>query len=943
MDKVISYNFGCDIIPELADYILTNYKNPENDYTRIGVVFGGKRPALFLKRELARKLNSAFYPPRCFSIEEFLNYLISKKEIFRYGNDLEFCYWLYQLCKEKSPQILNGREKFYQFLPWAREILSFLEILDMEDVDNSSLLKVKLSAEIGYEVPRDINEILKSIVALRDEFHRKIEEKKLYPRGYTYLKASRLISEIDFLEFEIIVFCGFFYLHNTEIKIVKKILHTDKGMLILQTDNRSWPVLKKLEAELEISLTFSDPASDNSSISILRGFDIHSQAGLVREILKNEEIDYNHTVIVLPQEESLLPLLSELSSIVNDFNVSLGYPLKRSTIFSLLNTIFKAQLSKGDDGYYTRDYLRVLTHPLIKNLNFTGNPAITRILVHKVEEFLTGIEKGEISGSLFATLDEIENFQPLYLVAQGALNRIGILITPEELAEMLKELHRLGFRIWEQLSNFEQLASALEMFLDAILHKSMIEKSPLDVRAMEKIYELKDALKTMDFKHEIFPQDELFKIFNDKLENESISFLGSPLKGLQILGLYETRALSFRNVIVIDVNESVLPKLKVYEPLIPRQIMLELGLNRLEVEEEIQRYHFRRLIKSARQVYLIYDDRPDKERSRFIEEIIWEEERKQGKLNVISQPRGAYRVEVGGGKYEVEKSDLILKGLREFVFSPSSIDVYLNCPLQFYYQYLLNLEEKEDLLQEPQAVDIGRFLHKLLEESFLEFVDRKPKISRKFREKFFKEFETRFREDYARRLGPEAFLVEYIMKYRLQRFLDNEQKRSGEIEKILSLEQELVGKIRFRSGEVKFKCIIDRLEQLTDGTLLIIDYKTGGSAEPPHRLSGLQEMELSREDIRKRIHSFQLPIYYHFIKEKYPQYRINAALYSLRNTEMSQLFRKEDYGREDEVIDYCFQSLEFIISEILSPEIPFTPDTSNPRICRNCPYTYLCK
>ena len=944
MDRIITHNFDCDIIQELTDYILKHHRNSKNDYTKVAVVFGGKRPALFLKRTLAEKLKSSYYPPQCFSVEEFINYLISKKEIFTYGNDLEICYWLYEIGKEKAPQILAGREKFHQFLPWAREILSFIQELDMEDVDEDFLLKVKLSAEIGYEVPENINELLKSIVMLREEFHRKLEEKKSFTRGYTYLKAAQLVSEIDLSEFEVIIFCGFFYLHKTELKIFRELLYRDKAVLIFQCDEHSWPVLKKLEKELSISIIPARPAKRKPEVVILRGFDIHSQAGLVREILKTNRINYNQTVIVLPRAESLLPLLSELSPVLEDFNVSLGYPLTRSTICSLLNIIFKTQLTKGEDGYYTRDYLRVLTHPLIKNLDITGDPRVTRILVHKIEEFLLGIEEDEISGSLFITLEEIENFDLLYLRAQSALNHIGILISPENLEYVLKQLHIIGFGLWEGLVNFEQFADSVERFLDTILNRSMIEKSPLDVRAMEEIYRIKDELKIVDFKKEKFPQEELFKIFNNKLENEVISFSGSPLKGLQILGLYETRALSFENVIIMDVNEGVLPKLRVYEPLIPRQIMLELGLNRLEVEEEIQRYHFQRLVKSARSVYLIYDDRPDKEKSRFIEEIIWEEEKKQRKLNVLSQPRAAYRVEVLEKKREVEKSDFILQGLQRFTFSPTSIDTYLDCPLQFYYQYLLKLEEKEDLLEEPQAVDIGRFLHKFLEDSFAEFIGKAPRITKRFRNRFLKEFEHRFRTEYARRMGAEAFLVEYIMRYRLQQFLDNEEKRSIDIKKIISLEDDtLGGKIGFERGEFSFICKIDRLEELKDGTLLIIDYKTGNSANPPQKLVKLQEMEMNREDIRRRINSFQLPLYYYFVKERYPRYRVNAVLYSLKNMQISQLFKEKDRGSEEEVINYCLKALEFIISEILNPAVPFVPDDSDPRICRNCSYFYLCR
>ncbi len=944
MDRVIVYNFDHDIIQALADYILQKSRKSSNDFSRVAVVFGGKRPALFLKKKLAKKMKNSFYPPQCFSIEEFVNYLVSKKESFSIATDLELCYWLYQISKEKIPHILSTREKFYQFLPWAREILSFIQELDKERVDNDTLIKIEASAEIGYEVPENINVLLESIGTLRKEFHHRMEDKRSFSWGYVHLKASQLISELEFSEFDDIIFCGFYYLHKTELDILRTLMHRGKAVLIFQKDEESWPVLEKLWKELSFPITPITKLKNKPRISILQGFDIHSQAGLVREIITRDKLNFNETVIVLPQAQSLLPLLSELSPVLTDFNVSLGYPVNRSTISSLIKTIFKTQMTKNEEKYYTRDYLKVITHPLIKNLKIYDDPAVARILVHKIEELLLGIEESDFSGSIFISLDEIEKFRLLYPRVQTALNRIGITIEPEKLEEVLKELHRVAFRIWEGLINLEQLALVLDEFLRVILKKSMIHKSPLDTRVIEKIYEIKNELETMDFKKEIFPQDELFKIFIDKLENEMVSFLGSPLKGLQILGLYETRALSFKNVIIIDVNETVLPKLRVYEPLIPRQIMLELGLNRLEVEEEIQRYHFRRLIKSARSVYLIYDDRPDKERSRFIEEIIWEEERLQKKLNVVTQLRAGYQVEVREKKAEIEKSEFIIQGLRKFSFSPSSLDIYLNCPLQFYYQYLLKVKENENLLEEPQAVDIGRFLHKLLEDSFAEFIGTKPKITKKFKEKFFKEFESRFEHEYQRRMGTEAFLVKYIMEHRLQRFLDNEHRRSEEIKRIISLEDDSIGgKIKFEIGSFDFTCKIDRLEELQDGSLLIIDYKTGGSISAPQRLSKLQEMEMTREQIKKRIHSFQLPLYYYFVKKRFPDRRINAALYSLRNTEFTQLFKKEDIGNEQKVINICLKALEFIISEILNPAVPFVPDDSDPRICRNCSYFYLCK
>src|ERR1035437_6122012 len=134
------------------------------------------------------------------------------------------------------------------------------------------------------------------------------------------------------------------------------------------------------------------------------------------------------------------------------------------------------------------------------------------------------------------------------------------------------------------------------------------------------LQEVCDELAACAFATEIFESRDLFKVLEERLSSQMVAFSGSPLRGLQILGLFETRGLNFKNVIVVDVNEGLLPSLNIYEPLIPREVMIKLNLDRLELEEEIQRYGFMRLISAAENTHLIYQQNSDRIRSRFIEE-----------------------------------------------------------------------------------------------------------------------------------------------------------------------------------------------------------------------------------------------------------------------------------------------------------------------------------
>jgi hypothetical protein len=683
---------------------------------------------------------------------------------------------------------------------------------------------------------------------------------------------------------------------------------------------------------------------------IYKGFDSHSQVGLVREILNHEIIkkgrNLNKTLILLPDANNLIPLLSEISLQLKEFNVSMGYPLKRSSLFSLFQYIFEAQLRRKDGAYYSRDYLKVILHPIIKNLLLDSHPATTRILMHKIEELLRGMIETPLAGSLFVKLEDIEKQEELYRAALNSLASQQINFTEPDLRHLLKDVHQLSFGIWEEIENFASFISSLEDFSEVILYKSFALDFPLNAKIIERIYQIFDELKEAEFKDQPFTQEELFKIFTSKLEDERIAFSGSALKGLQVLGLLETRSLSFENVIVMDTNEGVLPKIRVYEPLIPRQVMKNLGLKQLNQEEEIERYHFMRLINAAKNVHFVYDDNPEKERSRFIEEIVWQRQKEKKELSVLKEWRARFAVNVAEKKkMSAGKNRQTLDYLKnDFVYSASSLDTYLACPLQFYYQYVLRLKEKESLLGEPETQDVGIFIHKLLEDAFREFLGKKPLIDRDFEKKFFELFHKRFAEDLRKRTGAQGFMIEDVMEYRLRRFLDDERERP--VKKILSLE-ERVDRIRMdlAGRSLLFGWRIDRVDLLEDDSLLVLDYKTGASTGAPQGLKKLEEMmlELSRQSIKETVNSFQLPLYYYFAGKKFKDKPLNAKLYFISTLNFTDFIKKKDSPSAPKVMECCFKALEYLIGELLNPGVDFEADDTDENICKYCAFFGLCK
>jgi len=937
MEKIITLNFGENFIERCADFILD--QSSGNDLSRTAVVFGGKRPALFLRRALARKIKMPFYPPRLFSMDEFISEIAGKGSDLRRLSDLDAAFLIFSLARDHAPEILEGRDSFSEFLPWAGEMVSFIEQLDLEDIPDSSLAYIEESAAIGYEVPENINVLLRRIIQIRSAFHQKLKEQGLYSRGLLYKQAAAGSEKNDFTDYDRIIFANFFYLHRTEQTVLKTVLEKGKGTCIFQGSQSDWSVLAGNAKVLGSGLLPENKPGPGTKLSFYRGFDLHSQVGLVRAVLKKIP-DRENTLVLVPRPETVIPLLTEISPLLKEFNVSMGYPLKRTSLYTLFDLLLKVQENRKKGKYYTRDYLNLLRHPLIKNLNLDTDPALTRVLIHKLEELLEGKEESTLGGNLFLDLDQIEAEEKIYDNTLRTLGPMGFNPGPEQIRTVLSHVHDIFLRLWEDISDFKGFSLCLNTLLSELVEKSMLTAFPFNLKVVEKMQKISEEFVSALFRDETFDRSQLWDIFKQKLEREKIAFVGSPLRGTQILGLFETRSLDFKNVIVMDMNESILPKLKLYEPLIPREVMLSLGLNRLEKEEEIQRYQFMRLISSAREVHLVYEENAVKEKSRFIEGLLWQKQKEKKSLYVTDIPGSVFPVKIENKEKYPVKTGEILAYLKECTYSASRLNTYLNCPLQFYFKYVLGLKEQQDLLDDPQASHIGTFIHELLEQTFMPFTGRKPLLDEKFRKEFFRVMEDKFDKDLGLRMKSDSVLLKRIIRKRLESFLRAEQER--DVARIICLEENRNGTMLVNGKNVKFTMTADRIDLLEDNSVVIVDYKTGGSDIAPGRISVLEAMDMTRESIRTGIKSFQLPIYFYFICRQYPEQQVNAELYNIRTLKRTAFLKPGEFSRKDRLMDICLKAMETIFSELFNPAIPFIPAKED-RLCSFCPYKTLCR
>lgn len=929
MGKIITYKINDHFLDKFADYLDQEYISKGADLNKIAIIFGGRRPRLFIQREISKRLKKSYFPPSFFTIDEFIKYTVRKNELFGVPIDLDNNYLIYTLVAGMYGSLLNKRETFAKFLPWSTEILGFIDQLDLELVDNNRLCNIEANAKIGYEVPDDINKLLESIVSLRDAYHNEMKTRQMYSRGFQYLRAAELIKDTNFDEFDQIIFCNFFYFGKSEEKIVKELYDRDQATLIFQGDQRKWPVFKRISKVFGKDIYEADQVElPEFNLNLYSGFDVHSQIGLVRDIvdkIKNKD----DTVIVLPNPENIVPLLSEINDVIDQYNISVGYPLKRSSLYSLFKLIFRCQTSRKKKQYYTKDYLKVLKHPFVKNLKLCEDPQVMRILIHKIEEILTGQQKTLVSGNIFIALDEVIALDELYDLVLDMTKRAGISSSKNEIHSALDSLHDLMFRSWEQADSFKSFSSALVSFLDQIVMKSFLQNFPLNINIASRVYDIGNELSNITFCEEVLGKDEVFRVFDGKVSGEIVAFAGTPLKGLQILGLFETRSLNFENVIVLDANEGSLPNLRIHEPLIPREVKISLGLDRLEVDEEIQRYQFMRLISSAKNVHLVYQVSKDKEKSRFVEELVWEEQKKLNDLKKIEVVHAGFNIKINARKRSVAKTEEIIGFLRKYTFSASSINTYLRNPLEFYYNYVLGLREKENLLEDLEARHIGTFIHDLLEEAFKPFLGKKPLVGPEFKKCFMDLFHRRFEDKFMRTMGADSFLLKAVLVERLDRFLSNEEvSEERRVDEIICLEKKFSDDIPLSCGKVNFNYIVDRIDKMQDGTIMLIDYKTGGLDQMPKDINSIPFSNLSRETIRESVVSFQLPLYYYFMTKEFKGQRVNAGLYNLRTLKISKFIKNEDMS-PNMINEIFLKPLDFIIEEILDPSVDFVEDESN--------------
>jgi ATP-dependent helicase/nuclease subunit B len=925
----------------LIEEVASHLTGVERDYSSNLVVCPGRRPSHFLRKTLAEKEKSSFIPPCIFSMDEFVDYLFEEVlgQSRRKLETVDAASILYDIHKASTSPL--GNESFLTadtFFPLGLKIYSDLEELYIEGV---MPIRVKeIDSMVGENVPEPTARRLQSLSYFYEVFYKKIDEAHYSTRSSRYREVSIRIEKVNFDQFRKIIFAGFFALTRSEREIFHSLKKKENSLFLFQDGFGIDLSDLGMMAERETS-------SKEPEIHFYKSPDTHGQVFGVGSLLKKkmnqaERLD-EKTVVVLPSPETLFPLFHHSLSLLNpdQYNVSLGYPLQRTPLFGLFNRMMELIVSMEGDRLYVPYYLEFILHPYIKNIYFENRADITRVLFHTIEEALT-----ERRARKFMSLSEIEEDETIADFIKERVLKIEPGMTLKKMKDHLKTIHENTVGKMLSFRNVGDFARKLKEVIEYIYEKSTARLHPFFFPYSESFVTQLDSISRSLMKEIQFEErGSYFALIKKVLMITYIPFTGTPLRGVQVLGFLETRSIRFDTVFFLDVNEGILPDTAKEASLLPFKVRQVLGLPTYLDRERLMSYYFDVLIKGAREVHLFYVENNEKERSRFIERLLWERQKSEGKGDDKTYIKAIqYSVTLQGKRPRpILKSDQIIQFLKNYLFSASSLDTYLHCPLEFYYEYVLGLRQREVVSDELEREEIGLYVHQVLFDYFKEKMGR----SLSERDMDLKELQKiiglRFEERYGRDPTGETYLLKRQIEAHLKDFIRNYQipKIKECPVEIVNLEQRLeVEKESFRLG-----ARLDRIEK-RGGRTAIIDYKT--SSHKKYLSINYHQLNPGiRDNWSEVIGTLQLPFYltvYSQVTGEKPEHIDSLFLLIGRaridNSIELPLFEegvdcKERFGD-------LYHVIFSLLREIVDPMQPFTPTPNPKNRCARCLYRHLC-
>ena len=744
--------------------IVLAYADRHKDLSDYLFVFPSRRACTFFLKNLTIALKGRVaLLPEVITMSELVEKVSGRVVASRM--DLLFIMYQAYVNLQKSSKETSIQE-FDRFRRWGETALSDFNEVDMQDIDPDEIFKnVKDLREISSnflteeqlkvmeeffgqiydpattakEFWKDFNEnkdnelhkkflpIWQTMAPLYHAFHKALKDRGLISTGGAYrLTADTLEEGIpSTISAGKIVFIGFNALTRTESRIFDALASymTDDGsepfadffwdavgpVINDRTSAAGRYVLRNLEkwpspewALPFISMSEKKDMPEEMKVIAVPSNSLQAKVAcdeleLMASRIDNSEFDDAKVAVVLPDENLLIPMLYSLPKSVEHVNLTMGYPMKlsqTSTFVSLLRRLLSSRRKSGNSiGYYFRDLEAVLSHPFSQSL--FGN-AVT-----KVKDWIKKHHHSIVN--IHDVRDMSEDMSEL-------LSPLADDATPEE---AVRWIDTILIRVRESIS----------------ISGNKMLKANVDVSNLE-VYRvlLRQLLETVK-EYDISMQWRTFLSLSDRLISaETVTFEGQPLRGLQVMGMLETRALDFERIIIPSLNERILPAKRRVRTFISDSLRKAYGLPPVNYSESIFAYYFFRMIARAKEVVLLYDARSA------------EGARSGDVSRYVLQLQYLYakdRLKLESRSFDISKSDLkpspiektseimdLLSSYRDSGpegrnLSATALTRYADCQIRFYFEHLLRIRTDEESVEYIDAITQGNILHFVMENIYL--------------------------------------------------------------------------------------------------------------------------------------------------------------------------------------------------------------------------------
>ncbi len=942
-------------LEEIVEVVLNRHADASDEIT---IVFPNRRAGLFFQKYLSARITKPIWSPKIVSIEDFIKNLSKLKP----ADKLELIFELYQVFIKLN----KSSENFDKFFYWGNIMLQDFDELDKFLVDPELLFKnlihVKnLENNIDY-LEEDQKKLIagfwrsfrekhsthqKGFLAIWDnlfqtyvQFKNRLTERGIAYNGMIYREVAEALENGTIKpEFGSVIFAGFNALSKSEENIISWCVKEGLGEVYWDADDHYLkdnkqeagrylremkygnPTLRKSFRE---SYGFAFQGSDKKIEVISVASDI-GQAQQASELLSSLHSSFDeNTAVVLPNNELLFPLLHALPEEVERLNITMGYPLSSSTVYGFLDALINLQIkAKEKSSYHFRSVLTILRHPLLANRKDDSVDKIAKDIIQKNTIW--------IPKKKFRTEHILLNLifrEPETGLSDYLMDLIKFLSEQNE-DEVEKEF----------LFHFYTLLNKLNEFIQNT-------KLQISITAYQKL-------------------------FRQLVQGERLPFEGEPLLGLQVMGILETRNLDFDNIIVLSMNESLIPPAPKSSSFIPYSIRKVFELPVTDHQDAMYAYIFMRLVQRAKNIYFIYNSTEETgksgEISRFVRQLEHETD-----LSISYKTVSADVTVEDPHVISIIKNERILESLNRFTsrkeykkrFTPTALNTYLDCKLKFYFKYILELYELDKVSEEVDPMVFGNILHHVMEQLYLPYdKDGNRTVSKEEMKKMKKNVASEINKAFAKQFGvqDERFefegqniLVREIIQKMIFKVLEYDSQRApfdilgveADDKKGFVLNSEI--EIDGSPMQVGMKGIIDRIEQ-KDNTVRIVDYKTGKDAKSFPDVPSLFDRENKTRN-KAVFQTFFYGLLYLESPIRYNSLPIQASLFNIRelfNENFSPLIQIKK-GRSNQDIqdirvylDQFNEELKNLLQEIFDKDIGFS-QTDDLKKCDYCPYVGIC-